>query len=138
MSTRPSVWIVDDDSAIRWVLERALRIAGMAPITFDAAEGALAALRTQVPDVLMTDICMPGHSGLDLLRMIQVTCPHLPVIVMTAYYDVGSAMSAYECGAFEYLPKPFDIHEVVDLLKRAATTGRLGRSGAALQARQQV
>jgi two-component system nitrogen regulation response regulator GlnG len=122
MGTQPlRVWLVDDDSAIRWVLERALKIDGMAPTTFDGAEGALEALRTQTPDVLMTDICMPGQSGLDLLRRIHDTRPLLPVIVMTAYSDIGSAVSAYECGAFEYLPKPFDIHHAVDLVKRAAT-----------------
>jgi two-component system, NtrC family, nitrogen regulation response regulator GlnG len=115
------VWLVDDDSAIRWVLERALKIDGMAPTTFDAAEPALAALRTQSPDVLITDICMPGQSGLDLLRMVHDTRPQLPVIVMTGYSDIGSAVSAYESGAFEYLPKPFDIHHAVDLVKRAAT-----------------
>jgi two-component system, NtrC family, nitrogen regulation response regulator GlnG len=119
------VWLVDDDSAIRWVLERALKIDGMAPTTFDGAEGALAALRTQAPDVLITDICMPGQSGLDLLRRVHDTRPQLPVIVMTGYSDIASAVSAYECGAFEYLPKPFDIHHAVDLVKRAATA-RIG------------
>jgi two-component system nitrogen regulation response regulator GlnG len=132
MRTQPlRVWLVDDDSAIRWVLERALKIDGMTPTSFDGAEGALAALRTQVPDVLMTDICMPGQSGLDLLRKIHDTRPQLPVIVMTAYSDIGSAVSAYECGAFEYLPKPFDIHQAVDLVKRAATTSRVVSSTAA-------
>ena len=115
------VWLVDDDSAVRWVLERALKIDGMRPTTFDAAEGALEALRAQTPDVLMTDICMAVASGLDLLRRIQSTRPELPVIVMTAYSDIGSAVTAYEGGAFEYLPKPFDIHQAVDLVKRAAT-----------------
>jgi two-component system, NtrC family, nitrogen regulation response regulator GlnG len=117
------VWLVDDDSAIRWVLERALKSDGMAPLAFDGAEGALLALRTQtqMPDVLITDICMPGQSGLDLLRKFHDTRPELPVIVMTAYSDIGSAVAAYESGAFEYLPKPFDVHHAVDLVKRAAT-----------------
>ena len=122
MGTQPlRVWVVDDDSAIRWVLERALKSEGMAPVAFDRAEGALAALRTQIPDVLITDVCMPGQSGLDLLRKVHDARPELPVIVMTAYSDIASAVSAYECGAFEYLPKPFDIHHAVDLIKRAAT-----------------
>ena len=122
MRTQPlRVWLVDEDSSIRWVLERALKIDGMAPTTFDGAEGALAALRTQVPDVLMTDVCMSGQSGFELLRRIHDTRPQLPVIVMTAYSDISSAVSAYEYGAFEYLPKPFDIHQAVDLVKRAAT-----------------
>ncbi|HTC53792.1 MAG TPA: nitrogen regulation protein NR(I) [Steroidobacteraceae bacterium] len=120
------VWLADDDCSIRWVLERALKIDGMTPTTFNGAEGALAALRTQVPDVLMADVRMPGEPGWDLLRRIHDTRPQLPVIVMTAYSDITSAVSAYECGAFEYLPKPFDIHHAVDLVKRAATTHVLG------------
>jgi two-component system, NtrC family, nitrogen regulation response regulator GlnG len=117
------VWLVDDDASIRWVLERALRNGGMLPRTFDAAEPALAALRNDVPDVLVTDIRMQGQSGLDLLKRIRETRPALPVIVMTAYADLGNAVSAYESGAFEYLPKPFDIDQAVDLVRRAARTG---------------
>ena len=114
------VWLVDDDASIRWVLERALSNAGMAPRAFEAAEPALAALRRESPDVLMTDIRMPGNSGLELLRMIRDARPQLPVIVMTAHSDLGSAVSAYESGAFEYLPKPFDIDQAVELVRRAA------------------
>ncbi|HTV49892.1 MAG TPA: nitrogen regulation protein NR(I) [Steroidobacteraceae bacterium] len=117
------VWLVDDDASIRWVLERALRNGGMLPRTFDAAEPALAALRSDSPDVLVTDIRMQGQSGLDLLKRIRETRPALPVIVMTAYADLGNAVSAYESGAFEYLPKPFDIDQAVDLVRRAARTG---------------
>ena len=121
------VWLVDDAASIRWVLERALRNGGMLPRAFEAAEPALAALRAEAPDVLITDIRMPGHSGLDLLKRIHDTRPALPVIVMTAHSDLGNAVSAYESGAFEYLPKPFDIDQAVDLVKRAArsreTTG---------------
>jgi len=114
------VWLVDDDTSIRWVLERALKNGGMLPKAFDAAEPALAALRSDAPDVLITDIRMSGQSGLDLLRRVHDAHPDLPVIVMTAYSDLGSAVSAYESGAFEYLPKPFDIDQAVDLVKRAA------------------
>ncbi|HKD53605.1 MAG TPA: nitrogen regulation protein NR(I) [Steroidobacteraceae bacterium] len=114
------VWLVDDDASIRWVLERALRNDGMAPRAFDAAEPALAALRRDTPDVLITDIRMPGASGLELLRRIRDARPELPVIVMTAHSDLGSAVSAYEGGAFEYLPKPFDIDQAVALVRRAA------------------
>jgi two-component system, NtrC family, nitrogen regulation response regulator GlnG len=117
------VWLVDDDASIRWVLERALKSEGMAPRAFDAAEGALAALRRESPDVLITDIRMPGASGLELLRLIRDARPGLPVIVMTAHSDLGSAVSAYEGGAFEYLPKPFDIDEAVALVRRAAQVG---------------
>jgi two-component system nitrogen regulation response regulator GlnG len=117
------VWLVDDDASIRWVLERALRNGGMLPRTFDAAEPALTALRGDAPDVLITDIRMSGQSGLELLKRIRETRPTLPVIVMTAYADLGNAVSAYESGAFEYLPKPFDIDQAVDLVRRAARTG---------------
>src|SRR5215831_27970 len=119
------VWLVDDDASIRWVLERALRNDGMAPRAFDAAEPALDALRRDAPDVLITDIRMPGASGLELLRRIRDARPELPVIVMTAHSDLGSAVSAYEGGAFEYLPKPFDIDQAVALVRRAAS-GALG------------
>jgi len=116
------VWLVDDDASIRWVLERALRNDGMAPRTFEAAEPALDALRRDnPPDVLITDIRMPGASGLELLRRIRDARPALPVIVMTAHSDLGSAVSAYEGGAFEYLPKPFDIDQAVALVRRAAS-----------------
>src|ERR1700685_4107335 len=120
------VWLVDDDASIRWVLERALRNGGMLPRTFDAAESALTALRGDAPDVLITDIRMSGQSGLELLKRIRETRPNLPVIVMTEYADLGNAVSAYESGAFEYLAKPFDIDQAVDLVKRAAAAG--GRS----------
>lgn len=114
------VWLVDDDNSIRWVLERALRNGGMQPKAFDAAEPALAALRTDAPDVLITDIRMAGQSGLELLRRAREVHPDLPVIVMTAYSDLGNAVSAYEGGAFEYLAKPFDIDQAVELVRRAA------------------
>jgi two-component system nitrogen regulation response regulator GlnG len=117
------VWLVDDDASIRWVLERALRNDGMSPRAFEAAEPALDALRRESPDVLITDIRMPGASGLDLLRLIRDARPALPVIVMTAHSDLSSAVSAYEGGAFEYLPKPFDIDEAVALVRRAANGG---------------
>ena len=114
------IWLVDDDASIRWVLERALRNGGMAPRAFEAAEPALDALRRESPDVLITDIRMPGQSGLELLKKIRSARPALPVIVMTAHSDLGSAVSAYEGGAFEYLPKPFDIDQAVALVRRAA------------------
>jgi two-component system, NtrC family, nitrogen regulation response regulator GlnG len=115
-----SVWIIDDDASIRWVLERALRNAGMLPRSFESAEPVIGALRHDSPDVLITDIRMQGRSGLDLLKRLREVRPSLPVIVMTAYADLGNAVSAYESGAFEYLPKPFDIDQAVDLVRRAA------------------
>jgi two-component system nitrogen regulation response regulator GlnG len=121
MSAKPlNVWLVDDDASIRWVLERALRQDGMAPTAFDHADSAIAALRRERPDVLITDIRMPGRSGLELLTEIRDRQPELPVIVMTAHSDLDSAVAAYQGGAFEYLPKPFDIDQAVDLVRRAA------------------
>lgn len=125
MSARPlRVWLVDDDASIRWVLERALKGGGMLPRLFEAAEPALEALRTDAPDVLVTDIRMPGQSGLEMLRRVHATRPQLPIIVMTAHADLDNAVAAYEGGAFEYLPKPFDIDQVVELVRRAAQSLR--------------
>src|SRR5260221_8566288 len=121
MTSKPlQVWLVDDDASIRWVLEKALKGSGMAAKCFDQADNALSALRADAPDVLMTDIRMPGRSGLDLLKEIQVSRHSLAVIVMTAHSDLASAVAAYQGGAFEYLPKPFDIDKAVDLVRRAA------------------
>src|SRR5580693_8054540 len=102
------VWLVDDDASIRWVLEKALKGSGMSARCFDQADAALSALRSDAPDVLMTDIRMPGKSGLELLKDIQASRPGLPVIVMTAHTDLDAAVASYQGGAFEYLPKPFD------------------------------
>lgn len=128
------VWLVDDDASIRWVLERALRNGGMSPRAFETAEPALDALRRETPDVLITDIRMPGQSGLDLLRKIRDARPALPVIVMTAHSDLGSAVSAYEGGAFEYLPKPFDIDQALALVRRAAYANAVGAPESAVPA----
>ncbi len=114
------VWLVDDDASIRWVLEKALRQGGMQPRAFEQAESALAALDRAEPDVLITDVRMPGQSGLRLLEMVRSAHPRLPVIVMTAHSDLDSAVAAYQGGAFEYLPKPFDIDQAVALVRRAA------------------
>jgi two-component system nitrogen regulation response regulator GlnG len=116
-----NVWIVDDDASIRWVLERALKQGGVQATAFEDADSVLAALKREEPDVLVTDIRMPGKSGLDLLEEIRAKRPRLPVIVMTAHSDLDSAVAAYQGGAFEYLPKPFDIDQAVDLVRRAAT-----------------
>jgi two-component system nitrogen regulation response regulator GlnG len=120
MSEPLTVWLVDDDASIRWVLERALKASGMAPRAFGDAASVLAALEGETPDVLITDIRMPGKTGLKLLEEVQVAHPRLPVIVMTAHTDLDAAVAAYQGGAFEYLPKPFDIDEAVALVRRAA------------------
>jgi len=130
-----NVWLVDDDASIRWVLERALKQSGMLTTTFGEARGVLDALRRSAPDVLITDVRMPGESGIDLLRAIQTSRPDLPVIVMTAHSDLDSAVAAYEGGAFEYLPKPFDIDHAVDLVKRAAQAPRAPVEGEADRSR---
>ena len=129
MNSPLRVWLVDDDASIRWVLERALKSGGMTPRVFEAAEPALEALRGDAPDVLLTDIRMPGLSGLDLVRRLHETRPQLPIIVMTAPADLDNAVSAYESGAFEYLPKPFDIDQVVELVRRAAESAAKPASG---------
>ena len=118
------VWLVEDDASIRWVLERALHNGGMQLRAFESAEPALEALTGETPDVLLTDIRMPGRSGLELLQEVRARHPDLPVIVMTAHSDLPSAVSAYEGGAFEYLPKPFDIDHAVELVRRAGNSAR--------------
>ncbi|MBW5408234.1 nitrogen regulation protein NR(I) [Morganella morganii] len=113
------IWVVDDDSAIRWVLERALSSAGYACVCFDNAENVLAALGSGQPDVLISDIRMPGMDGLSLLAAVKQHNPLLPVIIMTAHSDLDAAVNAYRQGAFDYLPKPFDIDDAVTLAARA-------------------
>ncbi|WP_237045925.1 nitrogen regulation protein NR(I) [Aquipseudomonas alcaligenes] len=119
MSRSETVWIVDDDRSIRWVLEKALQQEGMTTQSFDSTDGVLTRLTRQQPDVIISDIRMPGASGLDLLARIRDLYPRLPVIIMTAHSDLDSAVASYQGGAFEYLPKPFDVDEAVSLVKRA-------------------
>jgi two-component system nitrogen regulation response regulator GlnG len=113
------VWIVDDDRSIRWVFEKALGREGIAFSTFASAQEALDALRDGAPQVLVSDIRMPGPSGLELLNTVKQQYPAVPVIVMTAYSDLESAVAAFQGGAFEYLPKPFDVDQAVELIRRA-------------------
>lgn len=115
------IWVVDDDSSIRWVLERTLNAAGLRCETFADADSVVEALERSVPDVLVSDIRMPGTDGLTLLRNLHTDYPTLPVIIMTAHSDLDAAVNAYQEGAFEYLPKPFDIDEAVSLVERAVT-----------------
>jgi two-component system, NtrC family, nitrogen regulation response regulator GlnG len=126
-----SVWVVDDDESVRWVLEQALKQAHMIPRAFDSGQQFFAALERDRPDVLVTDIRMPDMSGLELMERLAQSDPDIPVIVITAHSDLDSAVSAYQGGAFEYLPKPFDIDEAMELVSRAA---RQRTRGAASQA----
>ncbi|TWI56623.1 Fis family nitrogen metabolism transcriptional regulator NtrC [Pseudomonas duriflava] len=119
MSRSETVWIVDDDRSIRWVLEKALQQEGMTTVAFESADSVMGRLTRQQPDVIISDIRMPGASGLDLLSRIREIHPRLPVIIMTAHSDLDSAVASYQGGAFEYLPKPFDVDEAVALVKRA-------------------
>jgi two-component system nitrogen regulation response regulator GlnG len=116
-----AVWIVDDDRSIRWVLEKALAREGIPFKTFATAYEVLQALATSEPQVLVSDIRMPGESGLELLSKVKERFPQIPVIIMTAYSDLDSAVSAFQGGAFEYLPKPFDIDHAMALIRRATT-----------------
>ncbi len=116
---RPLVWVVDDDRSIRWVLTKALERAGYQVTCFQNVAGVVSALEETEPDVLLTDIRMPGRDGLALLGDLQHERPQLPVIVMTAHSDMDAAVAAYGGGAFEYLPKPFDVNDAVQLVGRA-------------------
>ena len=113
------IWVVDDDQSIRFVLEKALAREQFSVRAFSNARDVLAALDDDEPQVLVSDIRMPGGSGLDLLAKIKLRLPGLPVIVMTAYSDLDSAVSAFQGGAFDYLAKPFDVPKAVELIRRA-------------------
>jgi two-component system nitrogen regulation response regulator GlnG len=113
------IWIVDDDASIRWVLEKALARENLATRSFASGREALAAFELETPQVLVSDIRMPGESGLDLLAAVKETHPGLPVIVITAFSDLDSAVASFQGGAFEYLAKPFDIDKAVALIRRA-------------------
>lgn len=113
------IWIVDDDESIRWVLEKALARENLATQSFSSARDAMQALQTTTPQVLVSDIRMPGASGLELLQTIKARHPGIPVIIITAFSDLDSAVSAFQGGAFEYLAKPFDVDKAVELIRRA-------------------
>ena len=113
------VWIIDDDRSIRWVLEKALARESIEFKSFASADEATQALAQGAPQVVVSDIRMPGSSGLELLQILREQYPHLPVIIMTAYSDLESAVSSFQGGAFEYLPKPFDVNQAVELIRRA-------------------
>ena len=113
------IWIVDDDESIRWVLEKALARENLATRSFANVRDAVDALQSGTPQVLVSDIRMPGESGLELLQIVKARYPGLPVIVMTAFSDLDSTVAAFQGGAFEYLAKPFDLDKAVELIRRA-------------------
>ncbi|MFO7603484.1 MAG: sigma 54-interacting transcriptional regulator, partial [Gammaproteobacteria bacterium] len=121
------IFVVDDDRSIRWVLEKALKQADMEVKCFEDGASALRALSRNKPDAIITDVRMPGMDGFELLQHIHSQYPDLPVIITTAHSDLDSAVAAYQEGAFEYLPKPFDVDEAVELTRRAVTHSRSSR-----------
>ena len=129
MSGKEHIWVIDDDRSIRWVLEKALQQADMDVTAFPSAANVIESIERNPPDAILTDIRMPGIDGITLLKNIGVRYPDLPVIIMTAHSDLDSAVSAYQGGAFEYLPKPFDIDEAVELVRRAVHHARNRQTG---------
>ena len=119
MPTSSCVWIIDDDRSIRWVLEKALLRENIPCMTFSSATDALRELERSEPSAVLSDIRMPGVSGLELLQSLKERLPKVPVIIMTAYSDLDSAVAAFQGGAFEYLPKPFDVDQALELVRRA-------------------
>ena len=117
--SRNKIWVIDDDRAMRWVLEKTFKEEGFDVTSFEEAQSALDQLNVDAPDVILTDIRMPGIDGLTFLGKVKGSHPDLPVIIMTAHSDLESAVSSYQTGAFEYLPKPFDIDEALALVNRA-------------------
>jgi two-component system nitrogen regulation response regulator GlnG len=130
MAQKAKIWIVDDDRSIRWVLEKALSQEGCEIVSFSDGQSAIDELYEKQPDVVISDIRMPGLDGLELLKRIKEKHADIPVIITTAHSDLDSAVSSYQGGAFEYLPKPFDVDEVVEVLNRAMVHVRqLGNEG---------
>lgn len=138
MTSTDKIWIIDDDRSIRWVLERALNGAGFDVTTFSDGAQVLKRLNVEEPGVIISDIRMPGIDGIELLQQINQRHPDLPVIIMTAHSDLDSALSAYQGGAFEYLPKPFDVDDAVELTERALQHGRRRRDQLAESPTQEV
>lgn len=119
MIDKPSVLVVDDDRSMRWVLQKAIEQSGYSVLTESSGESALRCLESTQPSVLITDIRMTGMDGFELLNSVQKRWPDMPVIIITAHSDLDSAVAAYQGGAFEYLPKPFDVDEAIELIRRA-------------------
>ena len=114
-----NVWVIDDDQSIRWVLDRALSKAGIPISAFNTADQAMHHLHVENPLAILTDIRMDGMSGLEFLEKVNESHPNVPIIVMTAHSDLDTTVNSFEKGAFEYLAKPFDVDEVVSVVRRA-------------------
>lgn len=118
MSITSEIWIAEDDRSLRWVMEKAMTREGIAVRSFETGDDLLKALKTSEPKIIISDIRMPGIDGLELLKQIHGSHADIPVIITTAHSDLDSAVAAYQGGAFEYLPKPFDLEELVDVARR--------------------
>ncbi|MGB1808227.1 MAG: nitrogen regulation protein NR(I), partial [Porticoccaceae bacterium] len=130
MSINSEIWIAEDDRSLRWVMEKAITRDGIAVRSFESGNHLLQALKTAQPEIIISDIRMPGIDGLQLLREIHSNRPDIPVIITTAHSDLDSAVAAYQGGAFEYLPKPFDLEELVDVARRGLSFSKEQRSQA--------
>ena len=124
MKTTSEIWIAEDDRSLRWVMEKAISRDGGVVRSFESGDELLVALSSSLPEIIVSDIRMPGIDGLELLEQIHSTRPDIPVIITTAHSDLDSAVAAYQGGAFEYLPKPFDLDELVDVVRRGITFAR--------------
>jgi len=128
MQTTSEIWIAEDDRSLRWVMEKAIKRDGIEVQSFENGDDLLAALKLSQPEIIISDIRMPGIDGLELLKQIHTTRPDIPVIITTAHSDLDSAVAAYQGGAFEYLPKPFDLDELVEVARRGVTFAREQKS----------
>jgi len=124
MNSTSEIWIAEDDRSLRWVMEKAISREGIEVRSFENGDDLLLALQASLPEIIISDIRMPGIDGLELLKQIHSTRPGIPVIITTAHSDLDSAVAAYQGGAFEYLPKPFDLDELVDVARRGVTFAR--------------
>tara|TARA_B110000977_G_scaffold27084_1_gene34038 strand:+ start:1708 stop:3132 length:1425 start_codon:yes stop_codon:yes gene_type:complete len=131
MEITAEIWIAEDDRSLRWVMEKAISRNDIPVRSFESGDELLKALKTSQPEIIISDIRMPGIDGLELLAEIHGNWPHIPMIITTAHSDLDSAVAAYQGGAFEYLPKPFDIEELVDVARRAMSFANEQKSVAA-------
>ena len=132
------IWIAEDDRSLRWVMEKAISRDGIDVKSFESGEQLLSALKRNKPEIIISDIRMPGIDGLELLRRIHADQPDIPIIITTAHSDLDSAVAAYQGGAFEYLPKPFDLNELVDVARRGISFSKEQRSTALTEQTPQV